>query len=236
MKTDITQAINLSNIIKEINETYFSQKDNHSGITCALHDHLEAHAPNIFFAKMFYRFCGLYGSKNWEADLIKIDTDGCLTEYEIKTTYNDFVNDFKKSTGSASVPLSAHGSNSKPFIFKYKEVLNGRRCNKFYYVVSEKIYDKIHKKTKGLFGFIVYTQNKTGGIKFITKTKSKVLSTGNHIPQDLYHVLAWLYRANNPRDLNLSGMNDEQIILKCLIGRNTYNPRLRKQRGDNENR
>ena len=70
-----------------------------------------------------------FGRLTFISDVISVDKDSLITEYEIKKSYSDFLNDFRKKKD------------------KHDEVTAGRGTNRFYFVIPSwaEIHDKINK-------------------------------------------------------------------------------------------
>lgn len=68
----------------------------------------------------------------WEADLLRVDRDGVLTEFEVKTSRPDFFNDFKK--GFRRYDNSTYS--------KHDRIAEGKRCSLFYFVVPANMVSK----------------------------------------------------------------------------------------------
>lgn len=75
--------------------------------------------PNFYFGR-------------WECDVFRIDKNGKIYEYEIKISNQDIRNDSKKNNQGVKTQT------------KYENILEGSRCNYFYYVVPEKLVSSIN--------------------------------------------------------------------------------------------
>lgn len=73
----------------------------------------------------------------WEMDVMKITASGYVIEYEIKISKSDFKNDFKKTMDSWLMNNSQGYDKVKNN--KHQQIIEGRRCNRFYFVVPEGI-------------------------------------------------------------------------------------------------
>ena len=65
----------------------------------------------------------------WEADIFELTGSGYLYEYEIKISRSDFKNDVKKEKKYFSGTVRN----------KHREIMDGKRCNYFYFVVPENL-------------------------------------------------------------------------------------------------
>jgi len=82
----------------------------------------------------------------WECDVLKVSTSGHLYEYEVKVSRADFKADFNKTMGSVR-----YGTLTS----KHDILLQGKRVNRFYYVVPEGLID--HAEVPGQCGLIYAT-------------------------------------------------------------------------------
>lgn len=89
----------------------------------------------------------------WEYDVFRLTDSGIVYEYEIKISKSDFKNEFKKSFENIKrengqlVLLDETNHSEKGLkkryvtesISKHDEILKGKRCNRFFFVVPENL-------------------------------------------------------------------------------------------------
>jgi len=195
-------------------------------------DHLTRRRSDISYLRRNMKFNS--GSKTFfEADILLMNKQGFVTEYEVKTTFNDFMNDFTKFDGVRTQPLF----NLKHKLItqtemrtKHSIVLNGERVNRFYYVVSNEIYSKVERKVRSSFGFYVYKIDENGELFFTKMNNSPLYNSIPIPPARLEFYLVTQYRYEHKDDLNLKRLNDEQVFWDCIVNSDKYVPRLRKQK------
>lgn len=73
----------------------------------------------------------------FECDILHVSAAGYTTEYEIKVTRSDFQADFEKET-----LFSSHFSVPRGSIKKHDRIKEGRRTNRFIFVVPANLIDK----------------------------------------------------------------------------------------------
>ncbi len=113
---------------------------------------------------------------SWECDLYKVSTKGFDTEYEIKISKSDFKNDFKKQHESLAENWREHWDAGTELPRKTKNkhdlILNGERCNRFYFVMPEGMVD-LNEVPK--YCGVIFFYEQYGELRFRTARASKLL-------------------------------------------------------------
>ncbi len=104
-----------------------------------------------------------YGT--WEMDVMKITSAGYVIEYEVKISRSDFKNDFNKTQDN----WLKNNSNGYDKIKnnKHQHILEGKRCNRFYFVVPDGLIES--KEVPDYAGLIYF--NEVGGFRTIKNAK-----------------------------------------------------------------
>ena len=113
--------------------------------------------------KVKYLFNNLFFF-GWESDILCFLDSGYLSEYEVKTSYEDLLNDKQK--------VDKYTGDQK-----YPSLKNGRGPNRFYYVIPLKIYDKCIKEIPDFAGIVTFSENGVSRItlSFVKQREAKLL-------------------------------------------------------------
>ena len=144
----------------------------------------------------------------YEADVYKISKAGITTEFEIKISKSDFKVDFSKGF------IKYDGTT----INKHDLISQGKRTNKFYFVVPEGL---ILKEEVPEYAGLIYC-TKEGYLKVIKN--SKLLHKGSHFEKDpnLYEKLLGnlLFRERNASRALRNAKNYIKELENKLHGKN----------------
>lgn len=112
----------------------------------------------------------------YECDLLKITKVGHLYEYEIKVSRADFKKDAEKAYRSYRTGET---------VTKHTEILNGKRCHRFYFVVPEGLVNPA--EVPDGFGLIYACVNKYLSFKIVKISK---LFKAKNCDDDMYRHIA----------------------------------------------
>jgi hypothetical protein len=104
----------------------------------------------------------------WECDVFSVSQSGFTNEYEIKRTLSDYKNDFKKS------------DKWNAELKKHEQIEQGKRTNKFWYVIPEDWTIEIPKH----FGIYTY-RYQNGEVIFVTKKREAKILNRTKYREDL---------------------------------------------------
>ena len=132
---------------------------------------------------------------NWEFDVFKLSKAGYITEYEVKVSRADFLNDFTKETNRRYNQEYEKRGLEKPFeSLRKHECLIGR-CHQFYFVVPAGMVDK--SEVSDNCGLIYFEKGRLSVVKVAPKiSKEKILFNWEAFARKVY------YRCDNLRHKN----------------------------------
>ena len=122
-----------------------------------------------------------------ESDFLTISENGMVTDFEIKRSKSDFLNDFKKPR---------HQFMLDTYIKKDCKGILGRVANRFYFVIPTDLKDKIIHVLPKYAGLIIYDD---AGPK--TLIKAPLLHTELHPIQWLMNPNYYMYQRFNIRPI-----------------------------------
>jgi hypothetical protein len=134
----------------------------------------------------------------WELDLFRETKDGMVTEFEIKVSYADFLNDFKKGALYCGEIRNKHDVIAKGESF----------INKFYFVCPTDVLPK--KDIPAHAGLIYYNVDK---LEFTVEKEADIIHA-IPAPPDIYRVLAFI---SSRREFELRKQRD-----KIIFSNNSY--------------
>jgi len=124
---------------------------------------------------------GIY--TNHECDMVSFTHSGVVTEYEIKTTWSDWKNDWTKDRWAET---DRHGNPRR---------VMPKNISRYYYVVPKDVYDGHHDEVKLPIpeaGIVTYTRNHYGQIRFSFVKKAMAIPGSVKIDKDTMYRFARL--------------------------------------------
>jgi hypothetical protein len=130
----------------------------------------------------------IYIFGGWEMDFMSITKSDLITEYEIKISKSDYLNDFKKKKHLIFEKKLEYAGNLRKL--EYRNLLgvlkNQRYPNYFYYVVPNHLEQEVKKTLPKYAGLIVVYES--GSIRQVVRAKR--LHTKKNVTKNLLKKVA----------------------------------------------